>query len=460
MPNGWCLFHYPNSSGWVWQLWTGKNAYLALLLQSGTELTPGQWYHVVLVWDGANASMYVDGALVAGPTPAPTFAPMSESIFAGVGILAHSYNYKFSGEIAELAVYTNVLSSNTIAAHYQNATNTAPAQTYESLVMSLNPLLYYRFADAGYTSATPGVEPAPFQPGQPLAMNLGTLGTNYDATYEPGTTVELPGAPCLGFGTSNNFATLFDGLDEMAGNFPAVAIPPLTNFTSVSNFTFTCWFYPPQNEESDGPLMMQRTNGGGLSTGVAFSTSLVDFYSVWNANNFRTNFGLPFAQDAWSFLAAVWTPSNVTLYLNGVPSTLTGAETPHNFNMLPITLGADSVYNLAFIGQMQEVAMYTNALEASDISNLMAAAAPLPQITNLTQSPLGPTNYDGQTITFSVGAFSATSMTFKWLKNNLPLAGQTGTNLVLTNALTTNSGNYSVAVSNTYGAVTSSVIGD
>ena len=90
------------------------------------------------------------------------------------------------GHMSEMAYYTNALTGTQIAAHYADASSVA---TYESDVASLNPLLYYKFNDQPYTDPTPTVIPKPFQAGQPLAQNLGSLGTGYNATYEAGTAV-------------------------------------------------------------------------------------------------------------------------------------------------------------------------------------------------------------------------------------------------------------------------------
>ncbi len=62
-------------------------------------------------------------------------------------------------------------------AHYQNGTNTSPSQTYQSLILSANPVVYYRLGD---TLDTP-------PPSTIMTTNYGSLGTDYNGTLLPGT---------------------------------------------------------------------------------------------------------------------------------------------------------------------------------------------------------------------------------------------------------------------------------
>lgn len=58
---------------------------------------------------------------------------------------------------------------------------------------------------------------------------------------------------------------------------------------------------------------------------------------------------------------------------------------------------------------------------------------------------------------FSVQATGSVTLAYQWLFNGQPLAGKTATNLTFTSVQFSNAGNYSVIVTNPYGAVTSSV---
>jgi alpha-tubulin suppressor-like RCC1 family protein len=72
----------------------------------------------------------------------------------------------------------------------------------------------------------------------------------------------------------------------------------------------------------------------------------------------------------------------------------------------------------------------------------------------ITAQPQGLTAAGGDTVSFSV-TVAGLGLTYQWLFNGSNLAGQTSSTLTLTNLQLNQAGNYSVVVSNSYGAVTS-----
>lgn len=73
--------------------------------------------------------------------------------------------------------------------------------------------------------------------------------------------------------------------------------------------------------------------------------------------------------------------------------------------------------------------------------------------------PQGATFIEGaQTeFAFSVTVLGAPPIFYQWFRNGFPLAGQTNSGLALSNLLASQSGNYTVVVSNDFGAITSAV---
>jgi hypothetical protein len=84
------------------------------------------------------------------------------------------------------------------------------------------------------------------------------------------------------------------------------------------------------------------------------------------------------------------------------------------------------------------------------------------QVPAITQQPLGATNQVGTTATFAVMASGATPLSYQWHKDGTNLldggrfSGVTNATLIISNAQPTDSGYYSVEVSNYFGSVTSS----
>ena len=80
----------------------------------------------------------------------------------------------------------------------------------------------------------------------------------------------------------------------------------------------------------------------------------------------------------------------------------------------------------------------------------------LRQDPHIVQNPLPISADASDTTNFSVAYASLSPVTFQWLFNNVAIAGGTNNPYVLSPVYTTNAGNYSVIISNVYGAATSS----
>ena len=75
---------------------------------------------------------------------------------------------------------------------------------------------------------------------------------------------------------------------------------------------------------------------------------------------------------------------------------------------------------------------------------------------SISTSPVGSTNNVGDSYTFTVSASGAAPLAYQWWKNTtVRLAGATNATLSFTNLAVTDSGNYTVVVTNQYGSVTS-----
>jgi hypothetical protein len=108
-----------------------------------------------------------------------------------------------------------------------------------------------------------------------------------------------------------------------------------------------------------------------------------------------------------------------------------------------------------FRGSIDEVTLYRRALGSNEIATIYAAGAagkckdPL-----VAEQPNNQIGYWGQSVSFSVIAKGTSPLYYQWLKAGVPLANATNAVLTLSNLQATNSGAYSVTVSNAVGAVT------
>jgi alpha-mannosidase len=79
----------------------------ALTLRSGATAVTGRWYHVACVWDGATATLYLDGTLTASAAQSLTPAVNSQPLY--IGQFGSSAD-RLDGMIDEVRIYNRALS--------------------------------------------------------------------------------------------------------------------------------------------------------------------------------------------------------------------------------------------------------------------------------------------------------------------------------------------------------------
>ena len=123
-----------------------------------------------------------------------------------------------------------------------------------------------------------------------------------------------------------------------------------------------------------------------------------------------------------------------------------------------ITGATSSSYSFLSVFGSQSGTYYvevSNAGGSTVSSNAYLNTGPPPTITS---QPLSAVVAQGQNVSFSVGASGPTSLTYQWFFGSSQLgAASSSPNMILDNVTTTNAGNYTVVVKDSYGSTTSSV---
>src|SRR5579871_2882330 len=122
--SGWAFFQRAAGTGWNWRMYNGNGSTVGFDLTGGTA-NLGEWSHVVGVWDGTSATLYVNGVdtgaanVGAGGYVASTAATWSVGSY-DTGATSST------GYVDDIAFYPTALSPAQIAAHYSAATAPGP----------------------------------------------------------------------------------------------------------------------------------------------------------------------------------------------------------------------------------------------------------------------------------------------------------------------------------------------
>ncbi len=202
---------------------------------------PDTRYYVAFTYDGTNGRIYVNGALIDGPTampaPDPTLAPFA------IGIFSHLAGTTLDGVVDEAAHYGRALSTEEIVSHYEAGTTgcVGPFGQAQAYIKATRFILGQANADIKATStnySTPygqaqadikatsrglGQANADIKQTYPLCSGISYIGEN---TEDSGTVVDLP----VGWAAGDIALLLLGRWNSAAG----ITLP--TGWTNIADF--------------------------------------------------------------------------------------------------------------------------------------------------------------------------------------------------------------------------------
>jgi len=461
------------------------------------EPTP-QWFHLVLTYDGVNASFYTNGVLaattvqglpqstnsmiVAGQAPLTSgdgsyqfvngYAPDTvnpvvigninpNSSFSNDGYpnaIGGTIGFNcqnFNGAVDEVAIYTNAFSSAAVLKHYQDAT-AGNTTLYKSDVLASNPIVYLRMDEP----ASVFVEPPPNFSTFPVAKNYGSI-SGVTGLYQSGVTPGTPGPQLAGFGAYTN-AVQFNGFDAAvdvgSGGLSKTFLDP----SNSQPFSVTYWF---RANPADCYARFQTIIGRG-DAGWRSSIDGSGFLR-WNPGNGpEIQTPVSYNDGNWHQVVGVSDGSKAYLYVDGQLSISGAGVGSLGGTLLDLFIGGAPDYTSStpsrdFAGAVTHVAFFTNALSAAQVAILYDSAVQLAPVD--VQDPQNAVANLGESASFTV-AVSGQPVVYQWFHGSTPLtdaagsiSGSTTASLVLTNLSLGSAGNYYAVVTNNYGAVTSLV---
>jgi len=360
---GW-VFYEASGNEWSFRA-GGTNGYAAVL--TGGTVQVQAWQFVAGVYDGANASLYVNGAMVAGPTTASGFFPNTNTLFT-LRMGGTSFgNRTFDGAVDEVAVFTNALSAATIQAHYQAATTNNAH--YGTQILAAHPAGYWHLDEPAYAAVPVSSLPS--------AVNFGSLGAAANGTYFPGTAPGVTGVPGTGFGSPNT-ACAFSASSYI--DVPGEAL----SFTGA--VTISAWVLCPA---ATGQTESVASLGAGSYELTLDGQGFPHF--VDGSEAFGTLAGAdPVTDGKWHQLAGVYDGSSTeSLYVDGqLAASNAGATSPPVVTWNDLFIGADPDAGAFqyFYGTIDEVTVWPQALTPSDVLWIYSAGQNVPLLATIVNS--------------------------------------------------------------------------
>jgi hypothetical protein len=328
-----------------------------------------------------------------------------------------------------------------LSALAQFGSSSANAQTYPEVVLQDNPLAYYRFEDAVGSTTVADSSAA--------GTNVGTI--NFD-DYALWPQLGLPGLDSNSIGfhlyTTNgnaeqgNVSVPYTPYLNPPGTFSIECWVLATSWattshrcplSSVENYNYGWWLR--QSDESPNRWLYVQ-NGGGI------------YMSAGNVT-----------LGEWTHLVITYDGTTVTFYGNGAPL-WTSTTTPNPNLSEPLLMGGNPGFDGYWDGDLDEVAIYSNALSADRVlahyetgTNSIRTAAVAAYVV---QDPTNASDYSGQTASFLVTAGGTLPLSYQWYGNSALISGATNDSLNFTCSYPADNGaTYTVVITNRYGSVTS-----
>lgn len=242
-----------------------------------------------------------------------------------------------------------------------------PVGPYQQQVSLTGPASYYAFNETN----DPASGTAPALDYIDAANGIyGNETENGNPKY--GTTGPNPAGGFLGFTSTNSAVAITNPAPQTAS---IVSIPPLN--LNGNNVTFTMWIYPSQTEANWAVLNSYRSSVSGTANGINYTSGGTTLGYHWNddGNTYNWDSGLTPPTGQWSLVALVISPTGAIEYMfnaNGMSSATNNYASVVQAINTPGFIGGDA-HDPNFIGSIDEVAIFKQALTQTQLTNLWTA---------------------------------------------------------------------------------------
>jgi hypothetical protein len=318
-----------------------------------------------------------------------------------------------------------------------------PSNTYAAQVMELGPFTYWPLDE---TSGTIANDYASGLNG----TNIGTInmitGNSSPGFESPHTVYNINRSGYVAFGDTVNFA------DD--GNPSTITLwAQDTNGTvnqggliGKDNNSWRLAVYNDQYLEDTGSGLYPEVVGDEyFLTGPGAGIS--DYPPVTNV----------LADGNWHFIVCVLDGNDKRLYFDNALVQESNVWGSFGQSVSKVTIGENAGQSgNDFPGSLSDIALYNRALSSTEVNSLFTAAtSSTAPVFGIAGQPLSQGVIAGKSVTFAVGPTGPTSLfpfTYQWSVNSNAIAGATRQYYTIPSVTTSNSGSYSVVISNVNGA--------
>jgi len=406
-----------------------------VIIDSQTIAQRGVWYHVAATYDGNQSILYVNGVAEASATPGFPLDYGTNPVFIGTSGTWSPYLAMFGGIIDEVSIYNRALSSNEIAVIYNagSAGKCAPAVA---------------------ACVTPPVGLVGWWKGDGNTIDSigGNNGLNQNITYTNGVVGQ---------------AFACDPENYPYGTYTGIQIADQPAYALTNSLTIEGWIRP----RGDGYNIFWRgDNRPGLDPyflGMSANSNINLWITDQNGNSAAVGITIPYY--VWTHVTATLDGSSGTMsiYTNGVLAAQTittirpfGALIPGASPGVGIGNVNDGQNNFPFVGDIDEISLYNRALTTGEIQAIYSAGSAgkcsNPTAPFITSQPTNQTVTVSNTVTFAVTAGGTPPVNYQWYFNGTNILGATNSLITIDSVSPAQAGNYSVLVTNLFGAVISS----
>jgi hypothetical protein len=246
----------------------------------------------------------------------------------------------------------------------------------------------------------------------------------------------------------NGGAISFDGSTHIE-----VPDDPSIGGDITTSMTLMTWFKSNVELAANGAgnRMLEKSNSYFLLQGVA--NGGMNFLVKDAGANKTAGIGETLNADVWYHITGVVDETEIRVYINGELKNTVDISGPVDDAQLPLFIGSDDSGN-HFNGLMDQLLIYNRAVSEEEITEIITSSEPAgaPVVTTEPQST---TVFEGSTLSLRVVADGEQPFSYLWYRGDEILRSQTTDNLVITDATTTDEGEYTVVVSNAIGEIRS-----